>query len=240
MVIDNGMYCIIDIHHDTGNDGWIKASKKNYNNNRDKVANMIIQIAEYFKDYDEHLILESFNEMVDDNNKWGDVPYESLTVFNDWNQLFVDFVRATGSKNASRYLLVNTYAASIDGRNIDYFEIPKDTVENRILVGVHGYISYDDLDDGFNNIKKLYDRGYAIVISEFGSSGQSKVDRTQYTYDYAKKAVEIGACPILWDDGSNASSISEIKNYAIMDRVNLKWYFPKIADALVDGYNTKE
>ena len=238
MVLDNGMYCIVDIHHDTGNDGWIRASKKNYNDNHDRVANMILQIAECFKDYDDHLILEGFNEMVDDNTKWTDVPYESLTVFNKWNQLFVDLVRGTGSNNATRFLLVNTYAASIDGRNIDYFELPTDTVEDRLLVGVHGYISAAELDKGFDSIKKLYDRGYAIVIGEFGSSGQSKVDRAQYTEDYSQKAAEIGACPILWDDGSNAAKASEVKNFAIMDRKNLKWYFPKIAEALIKGHKS--
>lgn len=235
MVIDNDMYCIIDIHHDTGNDGWIKASNKSYNDNHERVANMIVQIATYFKDYDDHLILEGFNEMVDDKNRWENVPADSLKVFNSWNQIFVDLVRSTGSNNATRFLLVNTYAASCDDRNIEYFELPKDTVEDRILVGVHGYIGYDKLDSGFESIKKLYDRGYAIVISEFGSSGQSKVDRAAYTSDYAKKAAEIGACPILWDDGSNAKKASDIKNFAIMDRKNLKWYFPEIADALKDG-----
>lgn len=240
MVIDNGMYCIIDIHHDTGNDGWINASKKNYNENHDRVAKMIIQIAEYFKDYDDHLILESFNEMVDDNDRWTDVPFESLTIYNKWNQLFVDLVRGTGSGNATRYLLINTYAATWDGRNIDYFELPSDSVEGRLLVGVHGYMSYDKLESGFDYIKKLYDRGYAIVIGEFGTTGQSDVDREAYTYDYAQKAAEIGACPILWDNGSNASSAEEVTNFAIMDRNNLKWYFPKIAEALIDGYKSSE
>lgn len=238
MVIDNGLYCIIDIHHDTGNDGWIKASKKNYNDRHECVANMIVQIAQYFKEYDEHLILEGFNEMVDDQNRWGNVPSESLTVFNSWNQIFVDLVRSTGGNNATRFLIVNTYAASCDERNIDYFELPKDSVEDKILVGVHGYFEYDKLDSGFESIKKLYDRGYAIVIGEFGTSGQSKVDRAQYTEDYSQKAAEIGACPILWDDGSNAAKASEVKNFAIMDRKNLKWYFPKIAEALIKGHKS--
>lgn len=236
MVIDNGMYCIVDIHHDTGNDGWIKASKSNYNDNRDKVANMIIQIAECLKDYDDHLILEGFNEMVDDNTRWTDVPYESLSIYNNWNQLFVDLVRATGSNNATRFLLINTYAATCDGRNIDYFELPTDSVEDRLLVGVHGYLKYEKMETGFDNIKKLYDRGYAIVIGEFGTTGDSNVDRVQYTADYAQKAAEIGACPILWDNGSNAKSAAEVTNYAIMDRKNLKWYFPEIAEALINGH----
>ena len=37
-IIANDMYCIIDIHHDTGNYGWIKASEENYSVNRENVA----------------------------------------------------------------------------------------------------------------------------------------------------------------------------------------------------------
>lgn len=238
MVISHGMYCIIDIHHDTGNDGWIKASQKNYEQNHERVTTMITQIAECFKDYDDHLILEGFNEMVDDNNKWTEVPDGSLKAFNQWNQLFVDTVRGTGSNNATRYLLVNTYAASFDARNVDGFELPKDSVKNRILVGVHGYISSKEMDAGFDGIRRLYDKGFAIVISEFGSSGQSKVDRAEYTEDYSRRAAEIGACVLLWDDGSNAAKAVDVQNFAIMDRKNLRWYFPKIADALKNGHKT--
>ena len=40
-VIDNGMYCILNVHHDTGADDekvkhWIKADEANYNENKEK------------------------------------------------------------------------------------------------------------------------------------------------------------------------------------------------------------
>ncbi len=236
MVIAKDMYCIIDIHHDTGNDGWIKASEDNYELNHERVTNMILQIAEYFKDYDEHLILESFNEMVDDETKWTKVPYTSLKVFNKWNQLFVDTVRSTGGNNTDRYILVNTYAATCNGRNIYFFEIPDDTVSDRILAGVHGYTSYDNMNECFEAIQKLYDRGYAVVIGEFGSTGNADYDRVSYTRDFKKYADNIGACPILWDDGTGGKSLDtgDITNFAIMNRVELSWYFPEIAQAIIE------
>ena len=60
-VIDNGMYCILNVHHDTGADSntfksWLKASSKNYTANKDKYEYLWKQIAETFKDYDDHLL----------------------------------------------------------------------------------------------------------------------------------------------------------------------------------------
>ena len=72
-VIDNGMYCIINVHHDTG-DGkqWLHASTTTYNNVKAKYEYLWKQIAEKFKDYDQKLLFEAYNEMLDDNNHWNE------------------------------------------------------------------------------------------------------------------------------------------------------------------------
>ena len=72
-VIREGLYCIINVHHDTGADGstfksWIKADEANYTQNRAKFENIWKQIAQTFKDYDQHLLFEGYNEMLDANN----------------------------------------------------------------------------------------------------------------------------------------------------------------------------
>ena len=65
-VINQGMYCIVNVHHDTGADSynnsgkltgyhWIKADEDNYNTNKARYENLWKQIAEEFKDYDQHL-----------------------------------------------------------------------------------------------------------------------------------------------------------------------------------------
>ena len=70
-VINNGMYCLLNVHHDTGADGgnyksWIKASGANYTQNKAKYEGLWKQIAETFKDYDQHLLFEAYNEMLDE------------------------------------------------------------------------------------------------------------------------------------------------------------------------------
>lgn len=63
-VINNGMYCILNVHHDTGDDSknssiihWIHASMNTYNNTKTKYENLWKQIAETFKDYDQRTSL---------------------------------------------------------------------------------------------------------------------------------------------------------------------------------------
>ena len=230
-IINNDMYCIIDIHHDTGNDGWIMASSNNFENNHKRVSNMITQIAEYFKDYDDHLILEGFNEMVDEENHWTHIPLKSLKAHNDWNQLFVDAVRATGGNNSSRYLLINTYAAIHNSWALYCFDMPKDSVENRLIAGVHNYSGPDKLESSFKRIKKLSDRGYPVIIGEFGSKANATFDRAQHAYEYVSLAKSYGFCPIWWDNGSDPEKFPGV-SFSIFNRLENVAYYPDIINAL--------
>ena len=71
-VINNGMYCIINVHHDTGaaTTAWIRANTANYNKYKDTFEDLWTQIATEFKDYDEHLLFEGYNEMLDSYGSW--------------------------------------------------------------------------------------------------------------------------------------------------------------------------
>ena len=235
MALKYDLYCIIDIHHDTGNAGWIRASSDNYETDHDRVANMIRQIAECFKDYDDHLILEGFNEMVDDQSRWNKVPASSYEAMNNWNQLFVDTVRSTGGGNTDRYLLVNLYAATVATKGIREFKSPQDTAKDRILVGVHGYTSIENLDKTFHIIDKLYDQGYTVVIGEYGNEAKDlkEEDRTAFVRNYIVLSQKIGACPIWWDNGGQYDSAEKVTSFALMDRQNITWYFKEIVDAMI-------
>lgn len=148
-VIDQGLYCILNVHHDTGCDSgdkdgkvthahWIHASGTNYNNNKARFEGLWKQIAEEFKNYDQKLLFEGYNEMLDTvyaaqyENKvlkgftWGSWCFASFNspdryneakatdaykAINDYAQSFVNVVRSTGGNNSTRNLIVNTYAA---------------------------------------------------------------------------------------------------------------------------------
>ncbi len=231
-IVQNNMYCIIDIHHDTGNDGWIKASADNYDNNSMRVANMISQIATAFNDFDDHLILEGFNEMVNEKNNWTDVPKASLKAHNKWNQLFVDTVRATGGNNATRYILVNTYAASPTKKNMQGFELPKDSANNRLIVGIHNYAGQNNVQETLDRIKKFSDRGFPIIIGEFGTTANATYDRAQHAGSYVKICRDYGFCPIWWDNGENPNNHKN-SSFAIYERKSCAEYYPELINALI-------
>ena len=128
-VMDEGLYCIINVHHDTGADGssfksWLKADEANYQQNRARYEGLWRQIAEEFKGYGERLLFESYNEMLDKYSSWCYASYSSpnrydatdatsaYNAINSYAQSFVNTVRATGGNNTQRNLIVNTYAAA--------------------------------------------------------------------------------------------------------------------------------
>lgn len=105
-VIDQGMYCIINVHHDTGADkgnykSWLKASTKSYNSNKTKYEGLWKQIAEAFKDYDQHLLFEAYNEMLDEKNTWNEPSdkTDGYKAINSYAKSFVTTVRNTGCNN---------------------------------------------------------------------------------------------------------------------------------------------
>lgn len=145
--IDAGLYVIINIHGDgyhsvTGS--WLLIDNDDQETVRAKYTAVWTQIATKFKDYDEHLIFESMNEVFD--GTYGNPPAASYDNLNTLNQIFVDTVRQTGGNNAKRWLLVPGWNTNIDQTVGNYgFEIPEDNYRdssvssNRIIISVHYY-----------------------------------------------------------------------------------------------------
>lgn len=149
--IEDGMYVILNIHHDNSKE-YIYPSSEYLEQSKTYVTDIWRQIAERFKDYDEHLIMESLNEprLVGTANEWWLDPQkeeciDAVECINQLNLAFVDVVRSSGGKNAERYLMVPGYAASLDGAVNPHFSLPEDIAGNqhKILVSVHAYTPYD-------------------------------------------------------------------------------------------------
>lgn len=148
-VIDNDMYCIINIHHD--NDAkYFYPNSENLESSEKYVAAIWSQVAERFKDYDEKLIFEGLNEprLVGTNVEWWLNPndpkcVDSVNVINRLMQVFTDTVRASGGNNANRYLMIPGYDASADGALNDGYALPNDTADNKLIVSVHAYTPYN-------------------------------------------------------------------------------------------------
>ena len=181
-VIDNGMYCVLNVHHDTGADGgtfksWIKASGTNYTSNKAKFENLWQQIAETFKDYDEHLLFEAYNEMLDANNTWNEPvdKADGYQAINNYALSFVRTVRGTGGNNTQRNLVVNTYSASNAPAAMEALTLPEET--GHIIFQIHNYPDWQNesharelVDNLISTIKtKLISKGAPVIIGEYST-----------------------------------------------------------------------
>lgn len=144
---------IINIHHDGGDDGWPGAWLTIDGKHEDQadaiLRNLWTQIAMTFRNYDERLIFEGFNEVrkakqyagpsgkEKGQEDWAGKP-EYFAVIDRYAKTFYDAVRATGGNNAKRYLMVPTYAAGYQDNTIKAWKSPN-PADNHIIATLHCY-----------------------------------------------------------------------------------------------------
>lgn len=239
-------YCIINVMHDTGTDGWLYADMDAYPEQSVKFKAIWQQIATRFKDYGEHLIFESFNEILNSSRSWtapaaGDGAYEAI---NKLQQDFVDVVRATGGNNEYRNLAVTTYAATTTQTALDEFVLPTDVHDNHIYASLHSYDPYnfcndnsgDDYDYNIYNfdsscqqeIDGVFSRtsarfnnvGIPFILGEFGAIDEKKdmTERIKYATYLAQKFKDYSTVGLWW--------------MGLYDRDTNNWYEQEIVDAL--------
>ena len=147
-VVDNDMFAIVNMHGDgyyTVDHSWLLCAEDDDKQTeiKDKYGKVWTQIADRFKAYDQHLIFESMNEEF--NNDYGKPDEKAYDNINAYNQIFVDSVRATGSNNEKRWLLLPGWNTNIEyTAGDDYnFKIPTDNGckadGKRIMISVHYY-----------------------------------------------------------------------------------------------------
>lgn len=247
--IDNNMYVILNTHHE---DSWLIPSKAKEKDITAKYKTIWKQIAENFKDYDEHLIFEGMNEPRTKGSpkEWQGGTDEEREVVNNLNQAFVDTVRKTGGNNQSRFLMITPYAASSDYNALKALKIPND---KHIIVSCHAYLPYwmamngdmkrnsltsadeRDIQNYFKNLDTLFiSKGIPVIIGEFGFTNKNnETQRAEAVKFYLTEAKKYGVPCIWWDN--NATGSGE-ENFGIFDRKNLTWYYQKIIDAMMSVY----
>lgn len=165
-VINNGMFAILNIHHDdylSGNgweNGWLRLYGDDGPLSAEEKAEMHLrfgrlweQIAGRFKDYDEYLIFEGINEprTIGLERYTLEIWQEQSLFLNELLQTFIDTVRAGGGKNPDRHLLVSPYFASVgmevndrDGRIAHFVDGENGRLwvndpRDRLIVSLHYY-----------------------------------------------------------------------------------------------------
>ena len=151
--VQNDMYAIVNMHGDgytTVSGGWLLCASSDQTKIQAKYKVCWEQIADRFKNYDEHLIFESMNEEFD--GTYGTPNKTAYNNINDYNQIFVDTVRQTGGNNDRRWLLIPGWNTNINYTADNYgFVLPTDQYlssdiasgEKRIMISVHYYDPWD-------------------------------------------------------------------------------------------------
>ena len=255
-VIDNGMYCILNVHHDTGADDddvkhWIKADEANYKENKEKFEYLWTQIATRFKNYDQHLLFEGYNEMLDANSTWNaPKSASSYKGLNGYAQSFVNAVRATGGNNETRNLIISTYAAANGDDVLSNLALPSDKVDGHIAVEVHTYGPWDWFAKGkwdascskeIANMltrlnSKFISKGIPCIIGEYGTHGSKSVSKNSsaseiqaaadQAADIVKQAKAYGVATFYW-----------MSIFDGTDRSVPQWTLPTVVEAMQKAYN---
>ncbi len=150
-------------------------------------------------------------------------------MLNDWNQIFVDAVRATGGNNKTRILGVPGYCTNKE-LTLESFVLPKDSA-NRIALAVHYYEPYeytlecqypawgknnegskpeygdeDYMDESMAKLEeKFVKNGVPIYIGETGCARRSdpaeEANRIYYLKTLAETCNKHKMSAIYWDNG---------------------------------------
>lgn len=262
-VLDEGMYCILNVHHDTGTHSaaWIRADEENYEAYSERYEKLWTALANSFKDYDEHLLFEGYNEMTDKYGSWCYASFNApngysmkdanaaYNAVNSYAQSFVTAVRATGGNNATRNLIVNTYAAC-DGHGtwsshlldpLKNMKLPADDTEGHLIFQVHSYWDTNnynstmrsEITSMFANLSTYLGKNAPVIIGEWGGSSEK--------FDYANetmrnKLVDFANYFIQKAKAKNMSTFYWMGLSDAKDRSVPKWSQPELLDAIVKGY----
>ena len=259
-VINNGMYCLLNVHHDTGAavEAWIKADSAIYEATHERFKLLWTQIANHFKHYGQELLFEGYNEMLTGSNptaEWSEPKnLNNLQYVNKYAQDFVDAVRATGGNNLYRNLVVNTYSGSHTPNTLGQMVIPTDPCgsQNHIAVQVHSYDPWDwvntydmkwtsqcteEVTRLFADLDKHFiSKGYPVILGEYGSNGVGEKTINKNCTDEQKS-----------EAGRQAADIARLcKKYhaasfywmGVVDgddrrEASFKWSMEQVADSIV-------
>lgn len=229
--VDADMFVIVDAHWDGG---WWGMFGSPDTATRDAAMELYVsmweQIAERYKDYDEHLLFESANEEVGSrlNDEIDGVAgtltedecYETAAKI---HQTFVDTVRATGGNNSNRFLVIPGYNTDIDATLDSRFVMPEDTVDSKLLIDIHYYLpwnftgddtkqtnwgivsEYQEMNRAMEKLSVLAESGYGIIVGEHGplphEDGTFREDMVTYVDHLLDNCDKYNFVPVLWDRG---------------------------------------
>ncbi|HEX3025198.1 MAG TPA: glycoside hydrolase family 5 protein [Chitinophagaceae bacterium] len=132
--IKDSLFVVLNMHWDKG---WLenRINKANQKEVNSRLQKYWTQIANNFKNYDEHLLFAGANEPAAKDSA-------ATSVLLSYYQTFINAVRATGGNNSSRTLIIQGPETNIEKTNKWMNELPVDKIENRLMMEIHYYDPY--------------------------------------------------------------------------------------------------
>jgi endoglucanase len=249
--ISDGLYVFINDHWDGG---WIEVEGFSKTSSSyeavdetiiaekvNKLKKLWTNIATYFKDYNEYLMFAGLNEPFQEYSLFSTRHSELTPILERYNQAFVDAVRATGGNNAKRVLIVQGPSTNISS-TVNYFNMPTDTENGKLMVEVHYYEPWDfcgsnatkdwnadaSVKTSFESLKtKFVNHDIPVVIGEYGANWQENTEShndaiRRYFKSVVENAGNCGIVPFAWD-----INVVSYPNMSIINRTGLSvWNTP--------------
>jgi len=121
-IINNGLYCILCVYHNK--EVWISGGQNSKNN----YINFWKQVANQFKNNDEHLVFETLIEF----------DFDTIDYLLNYTQDFIDTIRNSNGFNKKRLLIIPEMNTEIEIGSYYELNMPKDPY-NKTAVSLHYY-----------------------------------------------------------------------------------------------------
>ncbi|MBQ9677140.1 MAG: glycoside hydrolase family 5 protein [Prevotella sp.] len=210
--INDGLYVILNDHWDGG---WleehINATGTTKTKNKEVLKSIWTQIATEFKDYDEHLVFAGLNEP--------NVEQQSVvTSLVEYEQVFIDAVRATGGNNAKRLLVVQGPSTDTEKTcNWMTNKMPNDPIGNKLAIEIHFYYPWNfwgmTKDESWGNMFYYWGSGNHVSGSThnatYGEESDMKALADRLKTCFVDKGIPVinGEYGVIWR--TNISGVNE-------------------------------
>lgn len=241
-----GLYVILDIHHDSWQ--WVGKMADDHDKVLARFKSTWNQIATAFRDAPAQLVLESVNEPQFENADAA----RKAALLHELNTAFHQVVRASGGNNTTRLLMLPTEVCTPDQPLMDNLvSTIKSLHDPRLVATVHyyGYFPFSvnlagatrfdaqargDLDKTFQRMRDTFvAKGIPVVLGEYGVLG----------YDHGPGAVERGEMLKYFEALGNAARTHKVTttlwdNGSFYDRGKLRWKDPELFRQIRSSWTT--
>ena len=193
MVVDNEMYAIVNIHWDGG---WLENNIGNASKPEllEKQKTLWTQIAKRLAHFNERLLFAGLNEPNADNAA-------STSALLEYEQAFVDAVRATGGNNSVRTLVFQGPNTDIENTYKYMTSIPKDPAgDGYLMAEVHYYTPYQfclmEKDESWGKVAWFWGKDYHVEGSDRNATWGEE-DEMKKLFGYMKEQFVDKGIPVV-------------------------------------------